>query len=257
MNRPVVGITAWRRTLDTLLGAEILQTLATYYSEATITAGMTPIIFPNGQDPSTAASLIERVDGLIISGGDDVDPATYGKTASDAKGQSSAVDEFEIALLSEARLHNKPVLAICRGIQLLNVALGGTLSQEITKAGTVHDLITADADPEELNERRHVVELESGSVLAGLYGTQELKVNTLHHQGIADLSPQLLVEGRTEDGLIEAVRCDGDWWALGVQWHPERMDLSHQNPLFGAFRDSIVRADPVRPERRRPSPVSL
>lgn len=240
MSRPVVGITAWRRTLNTFVGPEMLQTLSTYYSDAAIAADMTPVIFPNSQDPAVAKSLIERVDGLILSGGDDVDPMTYGMDAVDAKGQSAAVDEFEIALLKEARLHNKPVLAICRGIQLLNVALGGTLRQEITEGGTVHDLIPSDADPDELNKRRHVVALESGSLLAKLYGTQELKVNTLHHQGLDDLSPELLTEGRTEDGLIEAVRCQGDWWALGVQWHPERMDLSHQGPLFAAFRDSIT-----------------
>jgi len=240
MNRPVVGITAWRRRLDTFLGSEMLQTLSTYYSDATIAADMTPVIFPNGQDPSIASNLIEKVDGLVISGGDDVDPATYGEVERGATGQSSAVDEFEIALLREARAHNKPVLAICRGIQLLNVALGGTLNQEITGEGTVHDLIPSDADPAELNERRHIVDLEEGSVLALLYGTQELKVNTLHHQGIENLASELVAEGRTEDGLIEAVRCDGEWWAIGVQWHPERMDLSHQNPLFGAFRDSIL-----------------
>jgi putative glutamine amidotransferase len=80
--------------------------------------------------------------------------------------------------------------------------------------------------------------LEPDSVLAGLYGSREAKVNTLHHQGVDVLATDLIVEGTTEDGLIEAARCDGEWWALGVQWHPERMDGDHQN-VFQAFRQAI------------------
>lgn len=242
MSGPLVGITAWRRSLDTFLGTERLQTLSTYYTDAVIAAGMTPVMFPNGQDSKVAPRLVEMVDGLLISGGDDVDPRTYGAAPVEAKGQDAAVDRFEIALVEAARDQDKPVLAICRGLQLLNVALGGTLSQEVTAAGTVHDLINDDTDPVELNQRRHVVSLSDGSVLSRAFGAGELKVNTLHHQGVADLAPQLIVEGRTEDGLVEAARCEGDWWALGVQWHPERMDLAHQGPLFDAFRQALENA---------------
>jgi putative glutamine amidotransferase len=118
--------------------------------------------------------------------------------------------------------------------------LGGTLNQEVTKAGTVHEPITKDSDPDTLNRQRHPVHFESGSLLAGAFGTTEIKTNSLHHQGIDQLSPDLVVEARTDDGLIEAARCRGDWWALGVQWHPERMDPEHQQPLFSAFRAAIT-----------------
>ncbi len=130
------------------------------------------------------------------------------------------------------------MLAICRGIQLLNVALGGTLNQLVTGAGTVHEPITADSDPDDVNSRRHVVTFEDGSLIGEIYGTKEAKVNTLHHQGIARVADELVVEGRTDDGLIEAARCLGDWWALGVQWHPERMEGDHQK-IFEAFREAI------------------
>jgi putative glutamine amidotransferase len=83
-----------------------------------------------------------------------------------------------------------------------------------------------------------VVRFEAGSRLADIYGAEEAKVNTLHHQGIDALAPGLIVEGRTDDGLIEAFRCDGDWWALGVQWHPERMEGEHQS-VFAAFREAV------------------
>ena len=240
MSIPLVGVTAWRRELDTFLGRELLHTLSDYYASAVINAGMTPVMFPNGQDPAEAPRLVSTVNGLVLSGGDDVDPETYGARPDGSKGHSPEVDRFEIALVQAARDQNKPVLAICRGIQLLNVALGGTLNQEVTKAGTVHEPITKDSDPDTLNRQRHPVHFESGSLLAGAFGTTEIKTNSLHHQGIDQLSPDLVVEGRTDDGLIEAARCRGDWWALGVQWHPERMDPEHQQPLVSAFRAAIT-----------------
>jgi putative glutamine amidotransferase len=239
MTKPIVGITGWRRHLDTFLGNEALQTLATFYTESVIAAGMTPIIYPNGQNPDQADRLVALVDAVIISGGDDIEPKTYGATNTASRGSNRAVDEFEIALVAAARRQDKPLLAICRGLQLLNVALGGTIAQEITAEGTAHEPIPDDADPAEVNRRRHSIHFEPGSVFAGIYDTTELKVNTLHHQGIDVLAPGLLVEGKASDGLIEAARCHGGWWALGVQWHPERDD-GLKNPLFKAFRDAIT-----------------
>lgn len=239
MTNPLVGITAWRRHLDTFLGNESLQTLSSFYPDAVIAAGMTPIIYPNSQDPDEAERLVALVDGVIISGGDDVDPGTYGAENTDSKGTSSRVDRFEVALVEAARRQDKPLLAICRGLQLLNVALGGTIAQEVTREGTAHEPIPPDADPVEVNQRRHSVHFESDSLIASVYGAGELKVNTLHHQGVDRLAPGLLVEGKADDGLVEAARCDGDWWALGVQWHPERSDEDQRNPLFEAFRRAI------------------
>ncbi len=236
--RPLVGITALRRQFDTPLGPDVLQTLSTHYTEALIAAGMTPLMFPNGQDTSEAEHLVSLVDGLLISGGDDVDPTSYGTEATHAKGHDSAVDDFEIALVRAARSQGKPLLAICRGLQLLNVALGGTLHQEVTSKGGVHELIDESTDPDDIKAWRHVVRFEPDSVLVGLYGNDEAKVNTLHHQGVDVLAPGLVVEGRTDDGLVEAARWNGDWWALGVQWHPERMDADH-HAVFTAFRKVI------------------
>lgn len=242
MSEPLVGVTAWRRELDTFLGLERLQTLSDYYGRAVIANGMLPVIFPNGQSPEKADRLVSLVDGLILSGGDDVDPATYGADPAGSKHQSRDVDDFEIALVRAARDQGKPVLAICRGIQLLNVALGGTLRQEVGSPGSVHEPITEETDPEYANQMRHVVRFEQGSMLAEAYGSGEIKTNTLHHQGIDRLAEDLIVEGRTDDGLVEAARCNGSWWALGVQWHPERLDTDHQQPLFGAFRSAVEAA---------------
>lgn len=237
--RPLVGVTTWRRRLQTSYGPDTLMTLSTSYTEAMTEAGLNPVLIPAGMAVTEAPGYVGLVDGLLVSGGDDVHPAMYGATPTASRGTDEEVDEFEIALLYAARAAGKPVLAICRGLQILNVALGGTLRQEVTSEGGVHELIGRESDPEEMSARRHVVRLEPGSVIAGLYGSDEAKVNTLHHQGIDELAPGLVVEGRTDDGLIEAARYGGDWWALGVQWHPEKMDLDHRH-LLHAFREEML-----------------
>lgn len=237
--RPIVGITSWKRKLDTFYGPDVLQTLSSYYTDSVAAAGMTPLMFPSSLGPDEADRLVSLVDGVLVSGGDDIDPATYGEVNTTSTKVSEDADIFEIAVVEAARRQEKPLLAICRGLQLLNVAFGGTLQQEVTSDGGVHDLISD--DHEAMNERRHVVVFEADSILSGMYGTREAKVNTLHHQGVGKLAEGLIVEGRTDDGLVEAARCDGSWWALGVQWHPERLEGDHQM-IFAAFRDAIARS---------------
>lgn len=238
MTTPLVGLTTWRKRLETYIGSDPLHSLADHYVTAVVDSGMVPIMFAAGQSPRDAGRLVAMVDGLVLTGGGDVDPAVYGSTRDQATyGDDPAVDEFEIALVREARALGKPVLAICRGLQLLNVALGGTLNQEVTSEGGLHAPVQG--DPVSLNQRRHEVRFEPGSVLAEVYGSNELSVNTLHHQGVEHLADDLVVEGRTSDGLIEAARCRGAWWAVGVQWHPERLDAGHHKPLFTAFRHAI------------------
>lgn len=236
--KPLVGITSWKRRLETFYGPDTLQTLSAHYTNSVANADMTPVMFPSSLHADDAVRLVGLVDGVLISGGDDIDPASYDSANTDSKRISPAADEFEVAVVAAAREQSKPVLAICRGLQLLNVALGGSLLQEVTSNGGVHELISR--DHEEMNARRHVVTFEADAILAAIYGASEAKVNTLHHQGLDRLGQGLIVEGRTDDGLIEAARYDGDWWALGVQWHPERLEGNHQG-IFAAFRRAIER----------------
>ncbi len=238
--KPTAGVTAWRRTLDTYYGPDRLQTLSVHYSDSLSAAGVLPVVLPAGQDPADAEAVVSMVDGLLISGGDDLDPATYGHEVTASKRYDAEADRFEMALVEAARAQGKPLLAICRGLQLLNVSMGGTLDQEVTSEGGVHEPFGG-VTPDEMNARRHVVSFEADSYFADLYGSDETKVNTLHHQGLDRLGDNLIAEGRTEDGLIEAVRYDGDWWAVGVQWHPERMDGDHQR-IFTVFRDAMVQS---------------
>jgi putative glutamine amidotransferase len=199
---------------------------------------MVPVVFPAGLAPENAESLVSMVDGIVLSGGDDVDPASYGADVTASKSYDPAVDRFEVSVVESAKAQGKPLLAICRGLQLLNVALGGTLRQEVTARGGAHEPFDQ-GTPAEWGERRHVVRFADGSTMAALYGADEAKVNSLHHQGVDELAPGLIAEGWTDDGLVEAVRHDGAWWALGVQWHPERMDAEHRT-VFTALRSAIA-----------------
>ncbi|HEU4953054.1 MAG TPA: gamma-glutamyl-gamma-aminobutyrate hydrolase family protein, partial [Gemmatimonadales bacterium] len=181
------------------------------------------------------------VDGLVLTGGEDMDPAWYRmEPHPKANPPSRERDLFELALLATARQREIPMLGICRGIQVLNVALGGTLWQDLPS-----ELVGAvDHSPEAArSDRTHVVRLQAGSLIASALGGTEVRVNSFHHQAIRDLAPKLVATGWTEDGLIEAVEgAPGEPWLLAVQWHPEEMHAEVRSPDRGIFRALVERA---------------
>jgi putative glutamine amidotransferase len=184
------------------------------------------------------------VDGLVLTGGEDVDPELYGQPRHERLSTVNRLrDDTEIALVRAAREARKPVLAICRGPQLLNVALGGTLIQDI--ASCVPGALDHDAEGvhDVRNVRAHDVNIEPGSRVARAVGQTHIKVNSLHHQSVLDPAPGLRVTARAPDGIIEAVESDNDdWWALAVQWHPEEMNDSPEpwdRGIFRAFADRL------------------
>ncbi len=177
--------------------------------------------------------------GLILTGGLDVTPERYGAERHPKVKQVDPVrDVFELGLLKRALEHDLPVLAICRGHQLLNVAFGGSLLQHIE--GDAH---RADFRAEGAPSRWHAVRLEPGTRLAGLYDLAEMEVNSRHHQAVLSqkLAPGLVMAAASPDGLIEAVESASHRWVVGVQWHPERLEPEHegfaerQRPLFAAL----------------------
>jgi gamma-glutamyl-gamma-aminobutyrate hydrolase PuuD len=181
---------------------------------------------------------IEGLDGLILTGGYDIDPAGYSETPHQKLTPVDAArDAFETGLLRAALARDLPVLAICRGHQLLNVALGGRLLQHID-AGNHR----ADYKTEGYPSRWHLVRIETGSKLAGILGAGDIEVNSRHHQGVL---PEMLASGLratafSPDGLVEAVEGVGPRWLLGVQWHPERPEAARPNfrnrrEVFGAL----------------------
>jgi len=202
------------------------------YSEAVARAGGVVVqAQPIAQTTAAAHELVTRFDGVIIQGGGDIDPNRYGqKPRSNAiYGISLEHDELEIAVIRAAIELDKPVLAICRGIQILNVALGGTLHQHLA------DVLT---DGESHWDKYHEINLEPNSRVAKAMKTIAPKQShSFHHQAIDKLAPGLVVTGRAPDQTIEAVELNAKKWIVGVQWHPEddaETETDQQN-LFNEF----------------------
>jgi putative glutamine amidotransferase len=173
-------------------------------------------------DAAHAERALDAVSGLVLTGGEDVAPWRYGEPPHRALGTvNEARDAFELALTTAARSRGLPTLAICRGIQVLNVALGGTLVQDIpTQCPAAH----AHAPNGGRGARVHEVVVDSGSRLARAVGTGRLTVNSAHHQAIGRAAAGLRITARSTDGVIEGAEWRGDdWWAVGVQWHPEEL----------------------------------
>jgi putative glutamine amidotransferase len=212
------------------------------YVRSVLAAGGVPVIRSPLLGPSYAARALDGVDGLLLTGGEDIDPAWYGAAPSPHLHRPSRDrDLFELALFATARQRELPILGICRGIQLINVALGGTLFQDLPseRPGTVaHDPGSA------RDARSHAVELREGSRAASALGTTALTVNSFHHQAVDRLGDGLLASGWSEDGLIEAVESPADSpWLLAVQWHPEEMHADLGAPERGLFRAHIEAAE--------------
>jgi putative glutamine amidotransferase len=192
---------------------------------------------------ATVTELVADLDGLVLQGGADVCPRSYGEEPQRPEWDGDERrDRYEIELIHRFREVGKPVLGICRGAQIINVAFGGTLFQDIsTQVAT--DLVHRDWEP--YDENRHTIELIEGTGLAELYpGVRDATINSVHHQSVKELGDDLVVEARsTDDGIVEAVRlADGDAaYVFGVQWHPEwvgdRDDLLPSAPILRDFLD--------------------
>ena len=206
-------------------------------------AGMLPVVLPV-LDPADADAALDGVAGLVLTGGEDVNPARYGAAPHPELGAThDGRDAFEMALVRAARARALPTLAICRGIQVLNVALGGTLVQDIPSEWK--DPIVHDGDWAR-TARVHEVDVTPGSRLARALGTERPVVNSMHHQAVGTVAPQLATVARAPDGIVEGVEWPSeDWWMVGVQWHPEELTASPEpwdRALLGAFTEVVSRS---------------
>jgi len=226
---PVVAVTAPRRQVD---GRERV-TLNTAYVHALDNARLVPVAVPTLLAPERAVLALEAVRGLVLTGGEDVEPSRYGRAPHPKlEAIDPARDAAELALIAAARARRLPILAICRGIQILNVALGGTLYQDL--ASERPGPVTHSGD-----DQRHGIRVEPGSLLGRTLGTPQATVNSRHHQAIRDLAPGLRAVAWAEDGLIEAAEAADPAapWTLAVQWHPE--DLT-ERALFDGFARAVA-----------------
>ncbi len=233
---PLIAITPWRRSLPTYVHPENdLYTLDPEYTDSVEAAGGLAVITPFASSLEHAKALLARCDGLILSGGDDIDPSTYGHELDGSVAMNPATDASDQHFLAAALELGLPTLAVCRGAQLVNVALGGTLNQHIWDTLDDHPA-RPETDDETHNAdamwaRRHDVTLESGSCIAKVFDSSTVSTTSLHHQSIDEVAPNLVVTGRTSDGSIEAVE-HRTHPLVGVQWHPERQGPDGHHVLF-------------------------
>jgi putative glutamine amidotransferase len=200
------------------------------YLEAVEAAGGDPV-HVTAEKAAAEGIHMRDFDGLLLCGGVDVNPALYGQERrAETQPSNDARDRFEGDMLREALAADKPVLAVCRGIQFFNVAHGGTLHQHLGSA--VHDG-PHDVEPGPM----HGVHMESGTRLAGAMGTGDFRVNSWHHQAIDRVGDGLAISAHSEDGLVEGLERTDKPFAVAVQWHPEEMAPSDpvQRKLFRAF----------------------
>ena len=178
-------------------------------------------------------------DGLLLSGGEDVNPAFYGQTATEKCGKIvPARDHAEMKMLEAFLSTGKPILGICRGEQLMNVFFGGTLHQDIAAVATsCHD------DYPRKNRGNHEVSVTRGTKLAEIMGQETFLANSLHHQAVDKVAPALILAARSEDGIVEGVEHPAHPFCIGVQWHPEHMSAYSklQRRIFDAFVDACTK----------------
>jgi putative glutamine amidotransferase len=231
MTKPLIGI-----------GSDILITPGerdrafayTTYVDALRRAGAVPVVIP--PQPENAATVLGVIDGLVLAGGYDCDPAQYGERAHPTvEPMDVRRQENDLSLAKLARDRGIPTLGICLGVQVMNVAAGGTLIQDIDSQHETE--IEHVSDPED--RARHDVLIEAGTRLSEILGARELNVNSSHHQAIRDLGRGLRVTAHAPDGIIEGLEDPKHPFYVGVQWHPE--DMSGEDSagrIFGAFVDA-------------------
>lgn len=238
---PRVGISGYPRVVDTVLGPTLLHTATRFYVDSVVRAGGMPFVLPAlGAD--VVPEMLDSLDAVVVTGGGDVAPTRYGATPSpEVRNVDPLRDEFDLALVRVALERDIPVLAICRGMQVVNVALGGSLVQHIDD----HLVLDDPAAPV------HEVTIEPASDLAAALGVSSLEVNSMHHQAVLEPAPGLRAVAHAHDGSVEAVEQPGNRHLVAVQWHPEVMEQPVQQGLFS----QLVERAGLRPsgrERERP-----
>ncbi len=240
--KPLIGCTTYRKTTDGVQPVDVYGLMPAYV-EAVASAGGLPVLIPLGLPEPDLQAILDRVDGLLLPGGGDMLPETYGgRRLDNMYGFDPDRDRVEMAVARQAVATGRPLLAICRGHQVLNVALGGTLWEDVAQfmPGAIrHDYyITHPRD-----FLSHEVAIEPDTTLHRLLGRTETMVNSLHHQGVRRLASPLRAVATSRDGLVEGAEVVGHPFAVSVQWHPENLVASEpvMRGLFAGLVEAAAR----------------
>ncbi|MDX1417838.1 MAG: gamma-glutamyl-gamma-aminobutyrate hydrolase family protein [Candidatus Promineifilaceae bacterium] len=236
--RPIIGITTYRKySQDT---NRPLFGIMRDYVHAVTAGGGVPVLIPLGLAEEDLLLIVERLDGLLLPGGGDIEPEFYhGFFHEKLRGIDVDRDRVEIYVAQQATRLKKPFLAICRGHQILNVALGGTMWEDV--ASQYPNPIDHDFWGKGMrNHLQHPVDITPDSHLATIVGRESMMVNSLHHQGVKDIAPDLLVSAIAPDGLVEGLEVAGHPFGVAVQWHPE--NLIEDDPAMLALFEALVHA---------------
>lgn len=241
--KPLIGITCnySKKDLGEVTGVGITGQewilIATDYVKSIERAGGIPLLIPFTDHIETTLELAKRCDGILITGGDDVDPTLYGEDVSFRTTHlEPRRDRQEAALMKELLFNTEiPLLGICRGCQIINVMAGGTLHQDLTSQELYHVMLAASHDA-----FAHKVNIKAGSILESIIGSSTILTNSYHHQSVKDVAPGFEIIASTADGVTEAIQKQGDRFVLGVQWHPEMtQSCSTNQKIFEAFIQAI------------------
>ncbi len=235
---PVIGVSAAR-------GSNGGTIVSGTYIQAILKAGGTPIVIPVMTDGTVLRDIIKNIDALVMVGGDDVNPSFYKEKAIPKVNEIDSVrDIYDLVSLKLATDRNIPVLGICRGEQLMNVAFGGTLYQDIPLQVKTSDIKHKQTESRELGT--HTISIEKDSKLASILGVNEYKINSYHHQAVKKVAPGFRAVAKSPDGIIEAIEAYPDRSILGVQWHPESHVAAGDTTMLKLFKFIVGEAETFR-----------
>lgn len=231
--RPIIGVTPYMEIDQSRYMVSNANIKAIYE------AGGMPFILPYVLQEQDLNQITSQLDGLYLTGGDDIDPTLFGEEPHPKLGSIIPNrDRFEIALTKKMLTINKPILAVCRGSQILNIAAGGDMYQDIYTQINQPLLQHSQKAPREHGS--HFVYVTKGSLLHQVTGGETLRVNSVHHQANRDVPPSLQITGKASDGIIEAIESKEHRFVLGVQWHPESMALAGDAPSVKLYERFVA-----------------
>lgn len=230
--KPIIGVTASLELGRDEYGIELADT------EAIVAAGGLPIMLPHLMEEADIDEIAEHIDGLFLAGGYDIDPTLFDEEPHPNLGVIiPSRDAFELALAKKVLALKKPILGVCRGAQILNIAVGGDMYQDITTQVKT-DLLQHQQKAPRFHGS-HFIDVTEGSLLHRLTGLHRMKVNSRHHQANRQVPEPFIVSGVSSDGIVEAIESTQHHFALGVQWHPENMARAKDSASLGIFAGFI------------------